>query len=234
MRPGRWPRRRRRRAWITIAGFNFIQNPVHALALKTIQNGEIGEIKFARLFFNGDFLADPNLQHSWRNDKKLAGSGVIGDIGAHCFSYFRHLVGKEIDQVFCDLEIVVPDHPAPLDGGSFRIGAQGDQNNRIPNTTDDVANVLFKFPGGSGVMENSRISAGIRYDIGYDLIGTKGSLRYTYDRINDLYINRGNRAGRVPWLYPCRDGAQRSAIRRSASGLGSGLGLQRLQGNRSP
>ncbi len=175
---------------ITIAGFNFIQNPVHALALKTIQNGEIGEIKFARLFFNGDFLADPNLQHSWRNDKRLAGSGVIGDIGAHCFSYFRHLVGKEIDQVFCDLEIVVPDHPAPLDGGSFRIGAQGDQNNRIPNTTDDVANVLFKFPGGSGVMENSRISAGIRYDIGYDLIGTKGSLRYTYDRINDLYINR--------------------------------------------
>ncbi|MBN9511094.1 MAG: Gfo/Idh/MocA family oxidoreductase [Alphaproteobacteria bacterium] len=175
----------------TMVGFNYIQNPVHGLARAAIARGELGEITYVKLIFNSDFMSDRNLQHTWRNDITRAGSGVIGDIGAHCLSYFYHLVDREIEEVLCDLRFVIPDHPAPLSAGAFRSGAQGDPNRRVPNTTDDMATVLFRLRGGgSGHMEMSRVSTGVRFDIGYEIIGTEGSLRYDYERINDLDLYR--------------------------------------------
>ena len=175
----------------TIVGFNYIQNPVHRLARSALTRGDLGDLTYVRLFFNSDFMADRNLQHTWRNDIARAGAGVIGDIGAHCLSYFYYLVDREIEEVLCDLRFIVADHAAPLSGGAFRIGAKGDQTRRIPNTTDDMATVLFRFRGGgTGHMEMSRVSTGIRFDIGYDIIGTEGMLRYNYERINDVDLYR--------------------------------------------
>ena len=175
----------------TMVGFNYIQNPVHGLARAAIGRGELGDISYVKLVFNSDFMSDRNLQHTWRNDISRAGSGVIGDIGAHCLSYFYHLVDREIEEVLCDLRFVIPDHAAPLSAGAFRAGAQGDPSRRVPNTTDDMATVLFRFRGGgAGHMEMSRVSTGVRFDIGYEIIGTDGSLRYDYERINDLDIYR--------------------------------------------
>lgn len=188
-----------RRGVTTLVGFNYIQNPVHGLGRAAIARGELGDLTYVRLFFNSDFMSDRTLQHTWRNDLARAGSGVIGDIGAHCLSYFYHLVGREIEEVLCSLQIVVPDHSAPLAAGGFVLGAQGDATRRIANTTDDVATVMFRFAGGGlGHMEMSRISTGIRFDIGYDIIGSNGTLRYNYERINDLdlYRDEGPPAGR--------------------------------------
>jgi predicted dehydrogenase len=56
--------------------------------------------------------------------------------------------------------------------------------------------VLFRFGGARGHIETSRISTGIRFNIGYDIVGSTGTLRYSYDRINDLYIYRDD--GPVP------------------------------------
>lgn len=180
-----------RRGIRTIVGFNYIQNPVHGLARSALARGDLGDVTYVRLFFNSDFMADRNLQHTWRNDLARAGSGVIGDIGAHCLSYFYHIVDREIEEVLCDLRFAIPDHPAPLSGGAFRVGAVGDQTRRIANTTDDMATVLFRFAGGgTGHMEMSRVSVGIRFDIGYDIVGTAGTLRYNYERINDLDLFR--------------------------------------------
>lgn len=180
-----------KRGIVTLVGFNYIQNPVHKLARDAIARGELGDINYVRLFFNSDFMSDRSMQHTWRNDIKRAGSGVIGDIGAHCLSYFYHLVDREIEEVFCDLRFIIPDHAGPLSAGAFRVGAQGDQTRRVPNTTDDMATVMFRFRGGgTGHMEMSRVSTGIRFDIGYDIVGTEGMLRYNYERINDVDLYR--------------------------------------------
>jgi predicted dehydrogenase len=180
-----------KRGVITMLGFNYIQNPVHNLGRAAIARGDIGDILYVKIVFNSDFMSDRSLPHTWRNDIDRAGSGVIGDIGAHCLSYFYHLVNREIEEVLCDLRIVVPDHAAPLAAGAFRMGAQGDNSRRIPNTTDDIATVMFRFQGGGmGHMETSRVSTGLRFDIGYEIIGSKGTLRYDYERINDLDLYR--------------------------------------------
>jgi predicted dehydrogenase len=180
-----------RRGVTTIVGFNYIKNPVHGLAQKLLREGAIGAIDYVRLYFNCDFMANRNLPHTWRNDVTRAGSGVIGDIGAHLLSYHFHLVAQEIEEVFCMLDTVIPAHPAPMEAGGFQLDAKADRGRMIENTTDDVATVLFKFGGGGrGHLEASRISTGIRYDIGYDIVGSQGTLRYSYDRINDLYVYR--------------------------------------------
>lgn len=59
----------------------------------------------------------------------------------------------------------------------------------IENTTDDVATALFRFGGARGHIETSRISTGIRFNIGYDIVGSTGTLRYSYERIIE---NRGD------------------------------------------
>jgi predicted dehydrogenase len=94
-------------------------------------------------------------------------------------------------EVFCALDTVIPDHAAPLGEGAFRLGAAGDQSRRIKNTTDDIATVMFRFSdGGAGHMSLSRVASGIRYDIGYDISGSEGTIRQSYARINDIQIYR--------------------------------------------
>ena len=90
----------RKNGLITLVGFNYIQNPVHALALSTLRNGDLGEVRHARVFFKSDYMADPDMPHSWRNEKTRAGAGVIGDVGSHCLSYYFHLIGAKIEEVF--------------------------------------------------------------------------------------------------------------------------------------
>ena len=92
----------------TMVGFNYIKNPVQTLARKLIEDGEIGAVTYYRGLFNSDFLGRPDIPHSWRNDKARAGSGVIGDVGAHCFAYFRQ-PGEPADR----RGDVRPQHPGP-------------------------------------------------------------------------------------------------------------------------
>ena len=91
-------------------------------------------------------MADRTLPHTWLNDIRRAGSGVVGDIGAHLLSYHYHLIGQEIDEVFCMLDTVVPAHPAPVAAGGFQLDAAGDRGRMIENTTDDVATHLHRHP----------------------------------------------------------------------------------------
>ena len=175
---------------ITLVGFNYIQNPVHSLALSVLRHGEIGDVKHMRVCFKSDYMADPDMPHSWRNEKDRAGAGVIGDVGSHCLSYYMHLVGKEIEEVFCNLEIVVHDRPIGSADGAIRYDARSTDTRRIPNTTDDIGTVIFKFAGGAGLIETSRVSPGAHFDIGYEIVGTRGMLRYSYDHINDLNVYR--------------------------------------------
>ena len=174
---------------ITMVGFNYIKNPVQTLARRLVADGEIGAPSYYRGCFNADFLGRPDVPFSWRNDKAQAGSGVIGDIGAHSFAYLQHLVGQPVEEVVCNLEIVIPERPAPAAHGGFSLDAGGGSGQMMQVDTDDLATAMFKTSGGlNGHMEMSRVSVGKRMDIGYELTGSQGAIRYFYDRINDLQV----------------------------------------------
>ena len=63
----------------TMVGFNYIKNPVALLAKEMIEAGELGEIYHFRGSFHQDALADPSAPFSWRFDRRIAGSGALGD-----------------------------------------------------------------------------------------------------------------------------------------------------------
>ena len=185
---------------ITMVGFNYIKNPVQRPRPAAGWGGRDRGAHLLPRHLLRRLPGQAGYPFSWRNDKARAGSGVISDIGAHCFAFLTHLVDQQVDEVMCNLEIVIPERPAPPTEAGVSLSVRGDGGGpMVPVETDDLATVMFKTSGGlNGHMEMSRVSMGKRMDIGYELTGTEGGIRYFYDRINDLqvYKEEGDQATR--------------------------------------
>jgi predicted dehydrogenase len=64
-------------------GFNYRRVPALALAAELIRDGRLGEIRHVRALYLQDWLSDPATPMSWRLQADRAGSGALGDLGAH-------------------------------------------------------------------------------------------------------------------------------------------------------
>ena len=79
---------------IHLVAFNYRRTPAVALARKYIEEGRVGKLLSFRGTYLQDWSADPNGPLSWRFQKKIAGSGAVGDIGTHVIDLARYLVGE--------------------------------------------------------------------------------------------------------------------------------------------
>ena len=172
----------------TLVGYNYIQNPAHYHARDIVSEGKLGDLHHFRGEMISDYMADPNIGHSWRNELERAGSGQIGDTSSHVFSLFKHLTNKKITEVYCHLNIYIKKRPSTDFRGDF---AKKPEINKdaifVENETDDKAITLFKFEdNGLGIVETSRVSTGNKNDIKFTLTGNKGALRFSNDRLNEI------------------------------------------------
>jgi predicted dehydrogenase len=106
---------------------NYRRVPAVLLASQIISSGQIGDVRHFRGTYLQDWITDPKFPLVWRLDRRKAGSGALGDIGAHVVDLARFLVG-EIAEVAGDLRTFVPKRPLP--------GAPG---RRGTVTVDDAA-----------------------------------------------------------------------------------------------
>ena len=170
---------------LNLVGHNFPHNPIHSVARDLIRAGEIGDPVNVRLSFNADFLADETAPFIWRCDRKVAGSGTVGDINVHAFSLTEYLIGP-IAEVCSRLQTVVKERPVVEDatfGGPQGSGAA----ERRTVDTDDAVQMLVTFESGcTGVIDTSRVAHGHKLGISYDIVGRKGALSWTNDRLNEL------------------------------------------------
>lgn len=171
----------------TMVGFNYLRNPAIALARQIIDGGELGEIRHFRGWFDLDAVADPDAPFSWRFDRALAGSGALGDLGSHVIAFARHLVG-EITRVSAKTAIHIPSRPAGEGAYGYRnVAASGAPGRAVEN--DDVVSALVEFAtGASGVIEANRVATGRRYDLGLQVIGSRGSLAFSQQRMHELQL----------------------------------------------
>ena len=108
---------RRRRAGATrsgvraMVGFTYRRVPAIALARQLVAEGRIGEIRHVRAQYLQDWIADPEAPLSWRLDKAKAGSGALGDIGAHIIDLTQFITGDRITEVSGRLETFVKERP---------------------------------------------------------------------------------------------------------------------------
>ena len=78
---------------VNMVCFNYRRVPAIALAKRMIENGDLGRIYHFRARYLQDWIADPNFPLVWRLQKEIAGSGTLGDIGAHILDLSTFLVG---------------------------------------------------------------------------------------------------------------------------------------------
>ena len=173
----------------SIVGFNYLKNPAQAFARQLIQAGELGDITLFRGTFDQDFLANPDVPFSWRMDKNLAGTGALGDLGSHTIGFAHFLVG-DIAEV-CGINATrINERILSSSGSGYVAAAQSGAEKRMVEN-EDITEFLIHFENGAiGFIGTSRIGMGRKLGLTYEIQGTKGSLFYTQERMNEIQLYR--------------------------------------------
>jgi len=151
-----------------MCAFNYRFVPANRMAREMIEAGELGEIRHFRGRYLQDWGDDPTLD-TWRFHSDEAGSGALGDLGAHVIDLARFLVG-EITSVSALVRTYIP-------------GRQ----------VDDAIEAVGEFEGGGvGTIEATRLALGHRNGLQWEINGTKKSLAFDLERINELQVFDGD------------------------------------------
>jgi predicted dehydrogenase len=157
---------------VGLVGFNYLKNPIIALAREIVQSGEIGEPVAFRGIHAEDYMMDPEAPHGFRTDPE--GGGALMDIGSHIVSMARYLVGP-IEEVTAATATVHQTRPA--EGG------------RRPVPVDDHGHFVARFANGAlGTLSASWVAAGRKMQLEFELTGTRGTLAFSQERFNELQI----------------------------------------------
>ncbi|TBL79040.1 Gfo/Idh/MocA family protein [Paenibacillus thalictri] len=168
---------------IHMIGHNYRRVPAIALAKKLIDDGKIGDIYHFRGVYLQDWLSDEHAPMSWRLDKRIAGSGPHGDLNAHLIDLARYLVG-DISQVIGMEKTFVTKRPKLADENQHR-SASPIQLDDV--TVDDTTSFLAKFNHGAlGTFEASRMASGRKNHERIEINGSKGTLAFNFERMNEL------------------------------------------------
>jgi predicted dehydrogenase len=171
-----------------MVGFTYRRVPAIALARQLVQEGRIGDVRHVRAQYLQDWIADPEAPLSWRLDKARAGSGALGDIGAHIIDLTQHITGQRITEVSGQLETFVKERPVATEAGSVGGGLSGTAGTeRGAVTVDDAAVFVARFTGGGlGVFEATRFATGRKNAIRIEVNGSAGSLAFDFEDMNVL------------------------------------------------
>lgn len=170
-----------------MVGFNYRFAPAVQLAKKLISEGRIGKIYHFRGVFLQDWIIDPNFPLVWRLQKEIAGSGSHGDLGAHVIDMARYLVG-EFDEVIGMSETFVKQRPIASE--MTGLSAKGEAGGELGDVSVDDATVFMaRFEGGAmGSIEATRFAAGHRCTNAFEINGSKGSIKFDFERVNELQV----------------------------------------------
>ncbi|MCX7796152.1 MAG: Gfo/Idh/MocA family oxidoreductase [bacterium] len=168
-----------------MVGFNYRRAPAIALAKRLIQDGLIGKIYHFRAVYLQDWIVDPNFPLVWRLQKDIAGSGSLGDLGAHLIDIARFLVG-EFEEVIGMSETFIKERPLAVSMTGLSAKA-GEVKERGEVTVDDATLFLVRFTNGAlGSFEATRFAPGRKNYNSFEINGSEGSIIFNLERMNEL------------------------------------------------
>ncbi|MEU4098006.1 Gfo/Idh/MocA family oxidoreductase [Streptomyces sp. NPDC026673] len=173
------------RGQVAMVGFNYRRVPAVAYARRLIADGRIGTIRHVRVTYLQDWLVDPDFPLTWRLKREYAGSGALGDLGAHAVDLAQYLAGEHLVGVSALTETFVRERPL-LAGASTGLSGSGAAE-RGPVTVDDAA--LFTGRLASGALasfEATRMASGRKNALRLEINGERGSLAFDLERLNEL------------------------------------------------
>ncbi|MEU6602630.1 Gfo/Idh/MocA family protein [Streptomyces flaveolus] len=178
------------RGQVAMVGFNYRRVPATAFARRMIADGRLGGLRHVRVTYLQDWLADPAFPLTWRLRREHAGSGALGDLGAHIVDLAQYLAGEPLAGVSALTETFVRERPLP--GGPSRGLAAGSATGVSTGTVtvDDAAVFTGRFTSGAlASFEATRYATGRKNALRIELNGERGSLAFDLERLNELWFH---------------------------------------------
>jgi len=169
--------------------YNYRRVPAVTLARQLIDEGRLGRIFHYRAKFLQDWTISKDLPQGgaglWRLDVKVAGSGVTGDLLAHCIDTAIWLNGS-IDKVNAMTETFVKERKHNLTGKVEKVGI------------DDACAFLARFKNGSlATFESTRYARGHKALYTFEINGEHASIFWDLHDLHRLQYFEHKDEGRV-------------------------------------
>ncbi|GAA1897308.1 Gfo/Idh/MocA family protein [Actinomadura bangladeshensis] len=175
--------RARERGVRSMVGFNYRRVPAVTLARRLVDEGRIGTVRHIRAQYLQDWLADPEAPFTWRMDRDRAGSGALGDIGAHIIDTAQFITGQSLVGVSALMDTFVPERPVPGGGTA-------------PVTVDDAALFIGRTDAGAlATFEATRFATGRKNSLRIEVSGSSGALAFDLESLNELWFYDGTEDG---------------------------------------
>ncbi|WP_328323045.1 MULTISPECIES: Gfo/Idh/MocA family protein [unclassified Streptomyces] len=175
-----------RRGVRSMVGFSYRRTPALALARRLVAEGRLGKLWHVRAQYLQDWIVDPEFPLVWRLQREHAGSGALGDLGAHIVDLAQYLVGEPLTGVSAVTETFVRERPLPTVSSGLSAVVDGAAP-RGPVTVDDAALFIGRFPGGAvASFEATRVAAGRKNALRIEINGDRGSIAFDLERLNEL------------------------------------------------
>ncbi len=159
-----------------MVAFNYRFVPAIRQIRKLVDSGLLGQIyHFRAVYLQEWIMAHYNLPMIWRLQKSIAGSGALGDLGAHIIDLGRYLVG-EVKSVCGMTRTFIEDRPGE-DGTMGKVDV------------DDAFTALLEFENGAlGAVEATRFAAGRKNGQRLEINAEKASIVFNLERLNELEV----------------------------------------------
>ena len=182
-----------RRGVRSMVAFNYRRVPALAHARRIVAEGRLGTVRHVRAQYLQDWIVDPQFPLVWRLQKDKAGSGALGDIGAHIVDLAQFVTGQDIIGVSGLTETFVKERPLPQASAGLSASGGGGTGEV---TVDDAALFLARFSEGAlGVFEATRFATGRKNAMRLEINGSAGSIAFDFESMNELLFHDGSEDG---------------------------------------
>lgn len=166
----------------TTCCYNLVQLPAIQYIKKIIQHKELGDVVCFRGSYDNDRFADPNSMFEWRMNKSVSRGGSICDLGLNIIAVSQYLIG-DVLSVASMTEII---HTKRLDatGKLCEVG------------NEDIVQFIYSYKEkGMGYISSNRIAPGSKQDMKFEIQLTRGAVRFSLERMNEIHIYKIGNAG---------------------------------------
>ncbi|WP_435873025.1 Gfo/Idh/MocA family protein [Micromonospora arborensis] len=171
----------------SMCGFNYRRVPAVTMMRQMVADGRLGVIRHVRAVYLQDWIVDPQFPLVWRLQKDRAGSGALGDIGAHIIDLTQFVTGQRISGVSAVTETFVKERPLPAESSGLAASVDGHAAPTGPVTVDDAAVFVARLDGGAlATYEASRFATGRKNALRVEINGSLGTVVFDLERLNEL------------------------------------------------
>jgi predicted dehydrogenase len=198
-------------------GLNYTANPMVQVARDLIAAGEIGDVMhFTGRYFE-DYMADRHGPFTWRCERALAGAGALADLGSHLINMLHFLVGRP-KRLLGEVHTAIAERREPATGALRRV------------ENEDIARAFIELESGvPATLEISRIATGRKCGLTFEVYGTRGSIAFDQERMNELKLYETGQAAARAGYKTILAGPAHGDYARFCPAPGHGLGINDLK-----